>query len=424
LQWDTFTRFVSNTLGLARQLAGKIWMLRNETLRVAFDSLRLNKLRVCLAIFGVMIGSACIVLVVTVSLTERRYVMEQIEGVGSNLIYAYYEYDPRHPTARSEDINLEDVAAVKAAIPEVSESAGTRGMPTSVELDGNEARASLIGVTQGFQEIRKLSILEGRYFEPGDGKSRSKVCLITSTLADRISPGEDPVGKNIRLGELRFQVIGVFQERVSSFGMAEIQAESVLVPYEQMKYLTGEDKLLYLYAQARNASDVGSVTQSVARVLKSRHPGPSAYRVQNLDPMLQMADHVALALTLVMLGVALIAMVSSGVGIMNIMLTSVIERTQEIGIRRAFGARRVEILRQFLLEALVISLTGALAGIVLGLSIPLVAKPLLQGTITVQSSWVSPFLALFVSCLFGLFFGYLPANRAARVDPCESLRYE
>jgi putative ABC transport system permease protein len=291
--------------------------------------------------------------------------------------------------------------------------------------DGNEVPASLVGVTQGFQEIRKLVILQGHYFEPSDGQSRSKVCLISSNLAERISPGEDPVGKSIPLGELRFDIIGVFQERVSSYGLAEIQRESVLVPFEQMKYLTGEDKMSVLYVQARTTSDVGPVTQSVARLLKSRHPGPSIYRVQNLEPMLNMADHITSALRLVMLGVALIAMVSSGVGIMNIMLTSVIERTQEIGIRRAFGARRVQILRQFLLEALVISLAGALGGIVLGTALPVIVQKMLRGVaVRLEFSWVSPVLALLVSCLFGLFFGYLPADRAAKVEPCEALRYE
>jgi putative ABC transport system permease protein len=399
-------------------------MLRNEALTVALDALKRNKLRVGLAIFGVTIGSACIILVITVSLTERRYVMDQIEGIGSNLIYANYDYDPRRPPARSEDINLADVAAVKAAIPEVTETAGTRSIPVTARADGNEVPANLVGVTHGFPEIRKLVISEGRYFEPEDGQAHSKVCLITSSLAEHLWPGKDPVGKNIRLGELRFNVIGVFMERVTSFGLAEIQRESVLVPFEQMKYLTGEDHVSLLYVQARTPSEVGTVTQSVARILKSRHPGPSIYRVQNLEPVLNMAEQVTFALRLVMLAIALIAMVSSGVGIMNIMLTSVIERTQEIGIRRAFGARRIQILRQFLLEALAISLVGALAGIALGLTVPVLVKPILKQSITLQSSWISPLVALFISCVCGLLFGYLPASRAARVDPCQSLRYE
>jgi putative ABC transport system permease protein len=395
-----------------------------EVLAISLNSLRRNRLRVILAIFGVMIGSACIVLVVTVSLTERHYVMEQIEAVGSNLVYANYDYDSRHPTLRDEDINPGDVEAIRPEIPEAAEAAGARSILTDVELDGNGAPADLIGVTPGFQEIRKLVILQGRYFESDDVQSRSKVCLITSSLAQRISPGEDVVGKNIRLAELRFDVIGVFTERVSSFGLADIQRESVLVPFEELRYLTGENKLQILYVQARTPDDVGTVTQAVARVLHSRHPGPYVYRVQNLEAMLKVADHVGLALRVVMMTVALIAMLSSGVGIMNVMLMSVTERTQEIGIRRAFGARRVHILQQFLLEALIISVAGAIAGIVVGLAVPTLIRPMLQQGIMVQSSWISPVLALAVSCSFGLFFGYLPASRAAKVDPCESLRYE
>src|SRR5262249_33084645 len=148
------------------------------------------------------------ILVVTVSLTERRYVIEQIEGIGSNLVYANYDFDPRHPPARKEDINLGDLEAVKAGIPEVVEAAGTRSMPVVAQLDGNEVPANVVGATQGFQEIRKLDILEGRYFEPSDAQSRNKICLITSSLAERIAPGQDAVGKNIRLGELRFEIIG------------------------------------------------------------------------------------------------------------------------------------------------------------------------------------------------------------------------
>jgi len=391
---------------------------------IALESLRRNKLRVALAVLGVMIGSACIILVVTVSLTERNYVMDQIEAVGSNLVYANYDFDYRHPPPRNEDIHPDDVDAVRSEVPEAAQAAGTRSMLTDVDLDGKQAPADLVGVTEGFQEIRKLVILQGRYFDPGETQSRNNVCLITSSLAERISPGEDVIGKSIRLGELRFEVIGVFIERVSSFGLAEIQRESVLVPFERLRYLTGDPKIQVLYVQARTPDDVPIVTQAVGRILKARHPGRAVYRVQNLGAMLNVADHVGLALRLVMLAVALMAMISSGVGIMNVMLMSVTERTQEIGIRRAFGARRVQILEQFLLEALIISVTGALAGIIVGLAIPAIVKPLLQDGINVQSSWASPLLALMFSCMFGLFFGYLPASRAAEVDPCESLRYE
>ena len=398
---------------------------RSQTIAVAYDSLRCNKLRVFLALIGVMVGSACIILVVTVSLTERRFVMEQIEAIGSNLVYANYEYDPQHPSALSNDITLADVEAVKDNIPEVAEAAGTRQMPVTLKSNGNIVAANLVGVTERFQIIRKLLILQGRYFDENDLASRKKVCLITASLAEHISSGEDVVGKSIRLDEGRFDVIGVFKERVSSYGMNEIQRESVLVPFAQMKSLTGEETVWLLYVQARTPDDVPGVTQSLSRLLKTRHPGPAVYRVQNLDPILKMANRIAFALSSVMLIVALIAMVSSGEGIMNIMLTSVVERTPEIGIRRAFGARRVQILQQFLFEALVISLAGAIAGVGLGLILPVVVRPFLNDVaLRIEFSWVSPVLALFVSCLFGLFFGYLPASRAARIEPYEALRYE
>jgi putative ABC transport system permease protein len=401
-------------------------MLRQSgTLAVAFDSLRCNKLRVLLAVVGVMVGSACIILVVTVSLTERRYVMEQIEAIGSNIVYADHDWDPRHPLAMSDNISLADLEAVKNNIPEVAEAAGTRQMPVVAQLGGNDVLATLAGVTRGYQEIRKLIILQGRYFDESDFSSRSRVCLITAKLEKRISPAENPVGKSIRVGEERFTIVGVFTERVSSYGMNEIQRESILVPFEVMKSLTGDDKVWLLYVQARTPDDVPTVTQTVSTLLKSRHPGPATYRVQNLDAILKVADHIAFALSSVMLIVAIIAMVSSGVGIMNIMLASVIERTPEIGIRRAFGARRTHILSQFLIEALVISLAGALAGIGVGVFLPLVVRPMLSDVaLNLEFSWVAPLLAILVSCLFGLFFGYLPASRAARIEPYEALRYE
>jgi len=399
-------------------------MMHSETWITALDALRCNKLRVCLAMFGVMIGSACIIMVVTVSLTARRYVMEQIEAIGSNLVYANYEFDPQQPSARSFEITLADLDAVKSDIPDVTEVAGTRQMPASVQIEGREVPANLVGVTERFQAIRKLVILRGRYFDDYDSRAHTKVCLITADLAERVSPGEDPVGKSIRIGEMRFDIVGVFAERVASFESTEIQRDSVLVPFEHMRYLTGEDSVVLLYAQARTPSDVLSVTRSVQRLLTSRHPGPAVYRVRNLGPILKLAEHIALTLKSVMLIIALIAMLSSGVGIMNIMLTSVAERTQEIGIRRAFGAQRVQILYQFLLEALVISLTGALAGILLGLAVPEILQPLVRGDVTVEFSWLSPLWAMLVSCLFGLFFGFLPANIAAKLDPAESLRCE
>jgi len=399
-------------------------MLRIETFFVALDALWANKLRAFLTILGVVIGSACLVLVVTVALTGRRFVIGQIEGVGSNLVFAELVRDPQQPMALSYEMTLGDLGAVRQGIPQVVEVAGTRDIPMAVVVGGRERPISLVGVTEGFQIIRHLVIQRGRFFDEDDMQSRSKVCLLTEDLARRVFPYEDPVDKSIRIGELRFTVIGVFRERVATFGLSEIQRESVLIPFSLMKYYTGEEIIQVLYAQARQADDVRSVTRQVEAILKSRHPGSAVYNVQNLTSILDVARNVSRALTLVLLIIALIALMISGVGIMNIMLVTVTERTHEIGIRKAVGAPRVDILYQFLIEALIISGTGAVVGILLGVSIPVLIQPLLPGNLSVPVSGLSVAVAFLVSCSTGVLFGYLPASKAAKLHPADSLRYE
>ena len=202
-----------------------------EAFLVALDALRANKVRALLTTLGVVIGSACIVLVVTVALTGRKFVLAQIEAAGSNLVWAEYVETPEHARALSHELTPGDLEAIRSGIPQVQEAAGARDLPTSVVASGVQRPVTLVGVTPGFQEIRKLTILRGRYFDPVDMAARSKVCLVTEALAARIFPFEDPTGKSIRLGELSFTVVGVFRERVATFGLSEIQKESVLIPF-------------------------------------------------------------------------------------------------------------------------------------------------------------------------------------------------
>ena len=399
-------------------------MIRSETWKVALDSLRADKVKAFLTMLGVVIGSACIVLVVTVALTGKRYILAQIEGVGSNLIYVQYVHSGPQRTTLSDEINLGDLEAVRKGIPQVTAVAGTRDIPMTVVVEGVERPVSLVGVTKDFQRIRNLIILKGRYFDADDMELRSKVCLLTKELAELMFPYDDPIGKDIRMGELSFNVIGVFKERVATFGQSEILRESVITPFPLMKYYTGLGIVQTLYAQAARPEDVPAVTDQVGEILKSRHRPGAVYLVQNLTSILDAARKISLALTVVLLVIASIALVISGIGIMNIMLVTVTERTREIGIRKAVGAPRREILYQFLIEALVISSTGAIMGILIGISIPILTRPLLPGNLSVPISWLSVVLAFVVSCFTGLLFGYLPANRAAKLQPTESLRYE
>src|ERR1035437_4726523 len=198
-------------------------MLRNETWAVALEALWANKIRAFLTTLGAVIGSACIVLVVTVALSGRRYVIAQIEGVGANLVYARLDIDPNRPIMLQDELSLEDMNAAKAGIPGVITVAGTRGMQSSVLAGSIERTVNLVGVTEGFQQIRNLLILRGRFVDADDMSSRSRVCLITTQLANLVFPFVDPIGQNLRVGELSYTVIGVFRERVQTYGLSEIQ---------------------------------------------------------------------------------------------------------------------------------------------------------------------------------------------------------
>jgi len=398
-------------------------MLRSETWRVALEALWSNKLRAFLTTLGVVIGSACIVLVVTVAVTGRSYVINQIESVGSNIVYASYVVNPQQAVVMSNQITMADMNAVQGAIPNVVAVAGTRAIPETVVAGGTSLRVALVGATEGFQVIRNLLISSGRFVDAVDLNSRSKVCLITEDLAGKAFPNQDPVGQRIRVGEVGFTVIGVFKERVGTFGLSEIQQYTVLVPFPLMSYYTGDDAMDVVYAQAATPEDVPALTSRVEQLLHTGHPG-GTYLVQNLSGILNAARSVGTALTVVLVLVGLIALTVSGIGIMNIMLVTVTERTREIGIRKAIGARHREILYQFLIEAILMSGIGSLLGILIALLIPVIVQPLLPGNLRVPVPFLSVVLAFFVACSTGLFFGYLPANKAANLQPTESLRYE
>jgi putative ABC transport system permease protein len=395
-----------------------------ETLSVAIDALRSNKLRAMLTSLGVIIGSASIVLVVTVALTSKKFVISQIESIGSNLVWAEMVQRQDRPQPLNYELTVDDMNAVKASVPGVVEVAGARELPMAVVAGGVERPVNLIGVTEGYQAIRRLVILRGRYFDSADMEMRSKVCLITKELSDRIFGLENPVGRSIRMGELTFTVIGVFRERVETFGLSDIQENSVIIPFSLMKYYTGVDVLRSLDAQAAGPEVVPLVERQVGQLLKSRHPSGAEYKVQTLAAILGAAKNISLALTIVLIVIAFIALLISGIGIMNIMLVTVTERTREIGIRKAIGAAHREILYQFLIEAFLISGGGAVLGILIGLAIPVGIQPLLPGNLRVPVSGLSVIIAFAVSCSTGLFFGYLPANQAASLQPIESLRYE
>jgi putative ABC transport system permease protein len=391
-----------------------------ESFRFAWSALNEDRLKAFLTTLGVVIGSAAIVLVITIASVGRSYVVSQIEGIGANLAYA--TLDRTGPVSAEDELSRRDLVAARY-LPEVTAVAGTYDLPTEFVAGAKAFHARLVGVTEEFQAIRKLSITSGRYFDAVDFTSRDRVCLVTDELAQRaFAQVARAIGATIKLDEFRCTIIGTFTETVSTFGQSEIQNETVLVAFPLIKIIDGDDYFQVIYVQAASANDVPRVTENLGALLRRRHRKEAKYLADNLSSILSTARQVSIAMTAVLFGVALVTLTAAGVGIMNIMLVNVTQRTREIGIRMAIGARQSEIRMQFLLEAVFISLTGAVLGIALSLLI--VASVASAGLAPLHVPWLAVALTVLISAGIGVLFGYQPATQAARLHPIEALRAE
>jgi putative ABC transport system permease protein len=398
-------------------------MISSETWMTALDALRANKFKAFLTMLGVVIGSACLVLVVTVGLTGKRYILDQIEGIGANLIYGYHiAASPAQARPLADEVSLADLHAMRA-MPLVTHAAGTFDTQLAMTIAGKEHAVSVVGVTDDFDKVRNLDVVRGRFLDDIDIQNRARAAVITETLAGLLGY-ENPIGQHIKVDGLSLTIVGVFKERVATFGQTEITSETVIVPFPLMKDFTGQEFIKTFYAQADSPDDVPLATRAIAEQLQSRHRPEAVYSVQNLAAMLSAARSISNALTIVLLIVASVTLIISGIGIMNIMLVTVTERTREIGVRMAIGARRSEIEWQFLIEAFIISASGAVVGIVIAVGIPVGVQLVLLNGLYLPISWLSVVVSLVVSCGIGILFGYLPARRASALQPTEALHYE
>ena len=385
-----------------------------------------NPVRSMLTGLGMVIGTASVILVVTISLTSQNYILEQIEGVGSNMIFASYEVGTQQSTAEitADFIKTPDVQAIRDQL--ASRVVAATGIETNYDLmfiDGKEERLLVIGSDEFYRQVRNLLVLAGRFIDASDLSQRSHVALLTNKLATRLFGGQQSaIGQTVKIHGLQFTVIGTFKEKGDSFGQSELNAETVLIPITVQQYFLRVERIDPLYIQVRSPDEVESTTLMVQHILESRHRPGSKYRVENLAGILAAAKSISRILSLVLVLVSAIALIISGIGIMNIMLVTVTERTREIGLRKAVGAPRRDILLQFLLEAVLISLSGGTLGIIVGVAMPLSVRFFTDLNIPI-SIW-SIVIAFTVSSLVGLVFGILPASRASRLNPTEALRYE
>ena len=399
-------------------------MFLGEALRFSAQALRANPVRSLLTGLGMVIGTASVILVVTISLTSRDYILEQVQGIGSNIIFAYYASAGGSTVADADYIKMSDVQSIRQELTsEIIAATGVMSNFDRILIGGKEQDVKVIGTDQDYQAVRNIVISSGRFLDESDLTMRSKVGLLTDQLATRMFGGRAAaLSQTIKLYGLEFTVIGTFHEKVETFGQSEVERDTILVPITVLRYFTPVERIDPLYVQVRSAQEVDRVATRVQEILEARHRPGARYRVDTLTAILNAAKNISLILSLVLVLVSAITLLISGIGIMNIMLVTVTERTREIGVRLAVGAAPREILMQFLVEAMLVSLSGGVIGILVGVAIPLSAG--LFADIRIPISWVAIVVAFGVSCLVGLVFGMLPANRAAHLHPTEALRYE
>ena len=397
----------------------------SEILSFAYDTFCSNKVRFLLTAVGMVIGTASLILVVTIGNTGKEYILNQIQGIGANEIYAEYEGGAQRITSTAPDpLTIDDLTAAVQQVPGIVAASPVVNLADRISVgEGKERDIQILGVYPEYRAVRNLVVPTGRFFDQQDEHAHNKVGLVTDKFAREIygSP-EAAVGKVIELSGLPFTIIGTFHERVDTFGQTEVTTNTFVVPYSVARYFMATPTVKLIYFSVADSSMVQSATDQIKRVLQGRHRAESVYNVSNLTALVSLAESTANVLTMVLLAIAAVVLLVSGIGIMNIMLATVSARIREIGIRKALGATNREIRFQFLSEAVLISVGGGLLGVIIGLAIPYSVRFLTPYRLPISGK--SAIVAIVVSSLVGIFFGTIPATRAAKLDPVESLRYE
>ena len=416
------SRRFQETLGSASQT-----MLWSEILKMAMDSFRASKARFMLTALGMVIGTASVILVVTIGLTGKQYILQLIQKIGTNSVeleYAGGGVTAAERVRYNDFMTREDEKAVDDQVPGVMYSSPVLAMHNRISFPGGTQKDTVVlGVSPQYQNIRNLIVTVGRFFDQIDDTEHIRCAVVTQIFAkERYGSDDAAVGQTFEILGIPFTIIGVFKESVDDFGQSEIEDETVLVPYTVARYFTGTDRVNQIYFSMQSMADVPDAAKDIVRVVQHRHRANSVYKAQTLKDLLTTAAEVATALTWLLIAVSCVTLAVGGVGIMNIMLANVRSRIREIGIRKALGATRREIKLQFLTEAVLISLGGGLVGSLVGLALPLSIR--LFTSYEFPFSWWSVAIALTAAVVVGVVFGTVPATRAAQLDPVEALKYE
>ncbi len=402
-------------------------------LRIALRALQRNKLRAFLTMLGIIIGVGSVITMVAIGQGSKQSIRSQLSGMGSNMINIRPTSNvtvgggARLGAADLQTLRVEDAKAIQskaqfvtAVSPAVSANGqvinGAQNWPTSIQ-----------GVSPGYLTIREWKLRSGVSFTDADVNSAAKVALIGQTIVDNLfTAGEDPIGKIIRFNKIPFKVIGVLAEKgENTFG--QDQDDIILAPYTSVqKRILAITHIQTIYASAVNEQSSDTATREITSILRTNHKlqqgDEDDFSVRTQAELINTISSTSELLTVLLAAIAGISLFVGGIGIMNIMYVSVTERTREIGLRMSIGARGMDILLQFLVEAVLISITGGIIGVLLGVAAAKLVTVLFSWPTLVSES--SIMLSFMVCAVTGVFFGYYPAQKASRLDPIEALRYE
>ena len=401
-------------------------MFNREVFGMAVDRFQKHPVQTSLTLAGLVVGTAAIILVVSLGLTGRDFVLRQIEGVGSKLVWANYRGTVTSGVSRTADdvMTDTDIQAIAARTDLFSGVTGILTLRGNVTVQSQSKTLTVLGVMPNYGEVRKnMRILRGRFIDDDDMLERARVCVVNKDLYEQLFANDESPDKTIRTLGTTFQVIGEFEEPVDTLGRGEVVPETVLIPASVAWYYTPTRQLKTLFAEARNFDSLPVAVRAVQEILKERHRPGSVYEVESMTTVVRLARAISVGLIVVFILAAAISVVVGGVGIMNILLASVEQRTREIGVRMSVGARRRDILGQFLFEALSLGVVGSSIGVAVGLGLPFVAKLLVKG-VDVRVSLLSAVLAFVFSCGVAVIFGAVPAYRASLLNPSEALHHE
>jgi putative ABC transport system permease protein len=408
-------------------LSARRTMLVSEILKLAVDSFRASKLRFALTALGMVIGTASVILVVTIGLTGKQFILQELQKIETNSVEIEYVGGGALASEQvlyNDYLTRDDEKAVIAQVPGILYSSPILEMHDRISFGEGVVKDTLVlGVSPQYQNIRNLLVPEGRFLDDTDDSADIKCAVVTEAFArERFGSVDAAVGQNFEISGIPFTIIGVFKESVDDMGQSEIADQTILIPYSVARYFTGTEDVKQIYFSMRSMGEVTDASKEILRIVQARHRRDSVYKTQTLKEMLAIAARIANILTAVLVLVAAVTLAVGGVGIMNIMLANVRARIREIGIRKALGATYREIKLQFLAEAVIISLVGGVVGSIVGLAIPLSVRLFTDYALPI-SAW-SVVIALTAAVVVGVIFGTVPATRAAQMDPVESLKYE